>query len=65
MSKLELSQLRQGSRIAYDDGRGEAQATVLAVEHWCMHVQFDDRAAPSCIPFNRKEWMDYLHVVEV
>ncbi len=65
MTTLQTSQLKDGSRIAYDDGRGEAQATVLTVEHWGMRVQFDDRADTTAIRFTDKAWMQWLEVVEV
>jgi len=65
MKTLQASQLREGSRIAYDDGRGEAQATVLTVEHWGMHVQFDDRADTTTIRFTDIAWMQWLDIVEM
>ena len=66
MTTLQTAQLREGSRILYSDSRGdEARATVLTVEHWGMHVQFDDRADTTAIRFAAKAWMDNLELIEL
>lgn len=65
MTTLERSQVRDGSRIVYDDGRQEAKATVLTVEHWGMCVQFDDRADTTTIRFSDKAWMNFLSIDEI
>ena len=65
MSVLQASQLNAGSRIAYDDGRGRAEATVLTVEYWGMIVQFDDRAENNAIRFGDRKWMEWIELVEI
>jgi hypothetical protein len=60
-------QIKQGCRIAYDDGRPGHQgvkATVLAEDARGMTVQFDDRADTTCILFSDSKWMDFIWVVE-
>ena len=60
-------QVKDGSRISYDDGRAGhrgVEATVLAVDARGMTVQFDDRADTTRILFSEPQWMDFLSVVE-
>lgn len=60
-------QVREGSRISYDDGRPghqDVRATVLEVtEGHGMLVQFDDRTDRTYILFSEPRWMDFLDVV--
>lgn len=59
-------QVRKGSRIAYDDGRGGHQgveATVLTIDSHGMTVQFSDRADATYIQFSDRRWMDFISLV--
>lgn len=60
-------QVREGSRISYDDGRPghrDVRATVLEVTagHG-MLVQFDDRDDTNYIRFSDRQWMDFIAVM--
>ncbi len=60
-------QVKERSRISYDDGRPghqDVRATVLEVTvgHG-MLVQFDDRADTTYILFSDPRWMDFISVV--
>lgn len=59
-------QVKEGSRISYDDGRPGHQgveATVLAVDREGMRVQFEDRADTTYIRFSDKAWMEFIEVL--
>lgn len=60
-----IDQIKQGSRIVYNDGRPGHKgvlATVLAVNAKGMTVQFDDRADTNHIAFSDRGWMEFIEV---
>ena len=62
-----IDQIREGSRIVYNDGRpGHAGvlATVLALDKKGMTVQFVDRADTTRIAFSDRGWMEFIEVAE-
>lgn len=62
-----IDQIKQGSRIVYNDGRPGhkgVMATVLAVDIKGMTVQFEDRADTTQIVFSDRAWMDFIEVAD-
>ncbi len=64
--KIYLDQIKKGGRIIYDNrrpGHKGVLATVVAVDHKGMTVQFDDRADTTRIAFSdRGSAMDFIEV---
>lgn len=52
--------LKPGSRIVYNDGRGDAFATVLEVNDRGCTAQFDDRARSTYMAWNERAWWDHI-----
>jgi hypothetical protein len=60
-------QVRNGSRISYDDGRPghrAVKAVVLDVGAPGMTVLFEDRADTTYILFSDAKWMEFISVAE-
>jgi hypothetical protein len=57
-----IDAFKAGDTITYNDGRPghNAKGVVLAVGESGMTVQFEDRAEPSTIRFNERDWMQYI-----
>jgi hypothetical protein len=63
---LNPSQIREGSRLRYNDGRPghtDALCTVLGVDSSGVTVQFEDRADVTLIKFDEAAWMEFLSLI--
>ena len=63
--KIQISEIKAGMRLIYNDGRAghtAAECRVCGVNSVGMQVKFTDRARRNFIAFNDGAWMDFLTV---
>ena len=62
-----IDQIKQGSRICYNDGRlghSGVFADVHSVDSKGMMVQFEDRADRTRINFSDRAWMNFIDLAD-